>query len=80
MDYDLPLIIGFARVNSLLLHIILSSIANATLRLNSNNYFRFQTIHSLFGIEVAKPFAKIKHGMFSIRLERFHDTWAFKKK
>ena len=38
---------------------ILSNTANATLCLNFNNNFRFQSIHLLFGIGVAKPFPKM---------------------
>ena len=35
-----------------------SSTANATLYLNIHNNLRFHSIHLLFGIDVAKPFAK----------------------
>ena len=38
---------------------ILSSTANATLCLNLNNNFQFQSIHLLFGINVAKPFPEM---------------------
>ena len=38
---------------------ILSSTANATLCLNFNNNFGVQSIHLLFGIDVAKPFLEM---------------------
>ena len=41
------------------LNYILSSTANATLCLNFNNNFRFQSIHLYFGIDEAKPFLEI---------------------
>ena len=47
------------RQQELILYNILSSTANATLCLNFDNNFRFQSMYLQFGVDVTKPFSEM---------------------